>query len=64
MESSMKVQVQIQGEFNNTVITQIDTGQLKGPAFTGEGKNCFIRTNKPNGVKYRNVSINQNQKGE
>jgi hypothetical protein len=45
------------GETVGTGISVTDDGSLKGAPFTGVGKWCFIRTNKPNGVKYRNVSI-------
>lgn len=60
--------VQIDGEFNGTKISVIDDGTLtngsgvvQGPPFTGTGKWCFIRTNRPSaeGVKYRNARIKQ-----
>ena len=57
MKNMLNGNVSIVGEFNGTVISVIDDGTLKGPPYTGEGKWAFIRTNKPNGVSYKNVLI-------
>ena len=63
--------VQIKGDFNGTRISMVDDGTLvktdsktgkkeeKGPPFREEGSCCFIRTNAPNNVKYRNVIMRQ-----
>jgi hypothetical protein len=51
--------VLVVGEFDGNRITQYDSGQLKGEPYTFEGKWCFVRTNKPDGVKYRNVVVRE-----
>jgi hypothetical protein len=57
--------VEIQGEFNEQNITLTDSGQIKcgdvsnTAPYLDVGKWCFIRTNLPNDVRYRNVAIMQ-----
>lgn len=50
-------EVLIEGQFDDKIIYAEDKGDLKGEPYTDEGKWCFIRTNKPDGVKYRNVKV-------
>jgi hypothetical protein len=58
-------EVEIQGEFNEQNITLTDSGQIKcgdvsnTAPYLDVGKWCFIRTNSPSDVRYRNVSIMQ-----
>ena len=58
-------EVEIQGEFNEQNITLTDSGQIKcgdvsnTAPYLDVGKWCFIRTNSPNYVRYRNVAIMQ-----
>jgi hypothetical protein len=58
-------EVEIQGEFNEQNITLTDSGQIKcgdvsnTAPYLDVGKWCFIRTNSPSDVRYRNVAIMQ-----
>lgn len=49
--------VYLDGMFDDVEIEKVITE--KRFAYQGEGKCCFIRTNKPDGVKYRNITIEE-----
>jgi hypothetical protein len=51
--------VSIQGVFDDRTIVELDQGQLKGKPFIDTAKWCFIRTNKPDDVRYRNVEVKE-----
>jgi hypothetical protein len=52
--------VKLEGFFDGKqVITYMDVGGIKGEPYTDEGKWCFIRTNAPDKVSYRNAKMTQ-----